>query len=128
MIDHVSLGATDLLKARAFYDAALAPLGFRRVYDMDDASGYGASDGKPFFWIGGPPAPGQKMSPSPGTHIAFAAPDRAAVDKFYAAAIAAGGSDNGKPGPRPEYHADYYGAFVRDLDGHHVEAVCHRPA
>jgi len=127
MIDHASLGASDLAKARAFYDTALKPLGFRRVYDMDEASGYG-SDEKPFFWIGGPAQPGTKVPPSPGTHIAFAAPSRAAVDAFYKAALAAGGRDNGKPGLRPEYHENYYGAFVLDLDGHHVEAVCHRPA
>jgi catechol 2,3-dioxygenase-like lactoylglutathione lyase family enzyme len=127
MLDHVSLGATDLAKARAFYDAALKPLGCRRVYDMDDASGYGASEDKPFFWIGGPMQPGQRVPPSPGTHIAFAAPSRAAVDAFYKAALGAGGRDNGKPGLRPEYHSSYYGAFVLDPDGHHVEAVCHMP-
>jgi catechol 2,3-dioxygenase-like lactoylglutathione lyase family enzyme len=128
MIDHVSLGATDLAKARGFYDAALAPLGLRRVFDMDDASGYGESEEKPFFWIGGAPVPGPKVTPSPGSHIAFAAASRAAVDAFHKAAMAAGGTDNGKPGLRPEYHETYYGAFVIDPDGHHVEAVCHLPA
>jgi len=128
MIDHVSLGANDFAKARAFYDAALAPLGYRRVYDMDDASGYGATDDKPFFWIGGPAEGGKRIAASAGTHIAFAAPDRGAVDAFYKAAMAAGGQDNGKPGLRPEYHENYYGAFVIDPDGHHVEAVCHLPA
>lgn len=126
MIDHVSLGATDLGRSRSFYDAALAPLGLRRVHDMDDSSGYGESEDAPFFWIGGSPTPGAKVQPSPGAHIAFAAPSRAAVDAFHKAALAAGGRDNGRPGLRPEYHPDYYGAFVLDLDGHHVEAVCHK--
>jgi catechol 2,3-dioxygenase-like lactoylglutathione lyase family enzyme len=127
MIDHVSLGVGNLAKSRSFYDAALKPLGCRRVYEMDMLSGYGASEEKPFFWISGPLRPGQKAPPSPGSHIAFAAPSRAAVDAFYEAAIAAGGQDNGTPGLRTEYHPNYYGAFVLDPDGHHVEAVCHGP-
>lgn len=126
MLDHVSLGASDLAKSRAFYDAALTPLGCRRVYEMDQASGYGASEDKPFFWIGSGHS-GQKVPPSPGTHVAFAADSRAAVDAFYQAALGAGGRDNGRPGLRPAYHTHYYGAFVLDPDGHHVEAVCHRP-
>jgi predicted lactoylglutathione lyase len=85
-----------------------------------DVAGLG-SDGKPFFWLAG----GGKTTPS--VHIAFAADSRAEVDAFYQAAIAAGGKDNGKPGIRAQYHPTYYGAFVLDVDGHNVEAVCHKP-
>jgi catechol 2,3-dioxygenase-like lactoylglutathione lyase family enzyme len=127
MLDHVSLGVTDLARSRAFYDAALKPLGGRRVYEMDILSGYGLSEEKPCFWIAGPEAAGAKVLPASGSHVAFAAESRAAVDAFYKAAMGTGGKDNGKPGLRPEYHADYYGAFVLDPDGHHVEAVCHKP-
>jgi catechol 2,3-dioxygenase-like lactoylglutathione lyase family enzyme len=119
MIDHLSLYAADLARSRAFYTAALAPLGYAALMDYGTVVGLGA-DGKPDFWIagGGPVRPIQ--------HIAFVAKDRAAVDAFYAAAIAAGGTDNGKPGLRPQYHANYYGAFVLDPDGHNIEAVCHK--
>ncbi|WP_199698887.1 VOC family protein [Oleomonas cavernae] len=79
------------------------------------------TQGKPFFWISSGGRPAGHM------HIAFAAPDRASVDAFYEAALAAGGKDNGAPGLRPHYHANYYGAFVLDPDGHNVEAVCHGP-
>ncbi|GIK97441.1 MAG: glyoxalase [Alphaproteobacteria bacterium] len=127
MLDHVSLGVGNLEKSRAFYDAALKPLGCRRVYDLDMLSGYGASTDKPAFWIAGPEALELNAVPSAGSHVAFAAESRAAVDAFHAAALAAGGRDNGKPGLRPEYHESYYGAFVLDPDGHHIEAVCHRP-
>lgn len=128
MLDHVSLGVGDLARSRAFYDAALQPLGGRRVYDMEILSGYGLAEDKPCFWIAAPEAGVAKLQPSSGSHVAFAAATRAAVDAFYQAAMAAGGKDNGKPGLRPEYHPDYYGAFVLDPDGHHVEAVCHKPA
>ncbi|MGO1076675.1 VOC family protein [Inquilinus sp. CA228] len=128
MLDHVSIGVADLGASRAFYDAALAPLGYGRILDFDDATGYGepmpARTGH--FWIG--KAEAGKLAPMPGLHIAFGAPDRASVDAFHAAALAAGGRDNGAPGPRPHYHPNYYGAFVIDPDGHHVEAVCHDPA
>lgn len=128
MIDHVSLGVGDLAASRAFYDAVLAPLGYRRGYDLDDASGYGASAPHPLkeqalpFWIGHEPA-GAALS----GHVCFTAPSRAAVDAFHAAALAAGGRDNGKPGLRPHYHAHYYAAFVIDPDGHRIEAVRHTP-
>lgn len=127
MLDHVSLGVGDLDRSRRFYDAALRPLGGRRVYDMEILSGYGLAEDKPCFWIAGPDAGVAELRPSSGSHVAFAAATRAAVDAFYKAAMAAGGKDNGKPGLRPEYHETYYGAFVIDPDGHHVEAVCHRP-
>jgi len=127
LLDHVSLGVGNLEKSRAFYDAALKPLGCRRVYDLDMLSGYGAREDKPSFWIAGPAALELNVVPSAGSHVAFAAESRAAVDAFYAAAMANGGRDNGKPGLRPEYHESYYGAFVLDPDGHHIEAVCHNP-
>ncbi len=128
MIDHVSLGVGDLAVSRAFYDAVLAPLGYRRRYDLDEASGYGTSAPHPLkeqalpFWIGHEPA-GAGLS----GHVCFAAPSRAAVDAFHAAALAAGGRDNGKPGLRPHYHASYYAAFIIDPDGHRIEAVRHSP-
>ena len=126
MLDHVSLGVGDLAKSRAFYDAVLAPLGFHRRFDLDDASGYGPPEPHPLkeqalpFWIA--EAPGG--APLNG-HVCFTAPSRAAVDAFHAAALAAGGRDNGKPGLRPRYHANYYAAFVCDPDGHRIEAVRH---
>jgi catechol 2,3-dioxygenase-like lactoylglutathione lyase family enzyme len=125
MIDHLSLAVADVVRSRAFYDALLAPLGYGRVMDVDEASvvasGYGA-DGKPSFWIG----PGAAAGPAAGQHVAFAATSRAAVDAFHRAGLAAGGRDNGAPGLRPHYHPSYYAAFVIDPDGHHLEAVCHR--
>jgi catechol 2,3-dioxygenase-like lactoylglutathione lyase family enzyme len=122
MLDHVSIGVSNIAQAIAFYDRALAPLGIERLYsEGTDAFGYGA-DKKAFFWIG------LREAIRTGAHIAFAAKDRASVDAFHAAALAAGGRDNGGPGLRPHYHANYYGAFILDPDGHNIEAVCHRPA
>jgi catechol 2,3-dioxygenase-like lactoylglutathione lyase family enzyme len=121
MIDHITLRVKDLPRGKAFYAAALAPLGYTVLMEFgSDAVGLGAG-GKPDFWLAaGPPPP-------PMTHIAFAARDHAAVDGFHAAAIAAGATDNGKPGPRPDYGANYYAAFVLDPEGHNIEAVCHAP-
>ena len=126
MLDHIGIGVTDYEKAKAFYDLALAPLGIAKVMEVtaaesghSDAAGYGKE--RPFFWFG-------RVERTTPVHIAFTAPDRATVDAFYRAALAAGGSDNGAPGPRPHYHADYYGAFVLDPDGHNIEAVCHAAA
>lgn len=119
IIDHIGLSVTDFKKSVAFYEKALAPLGITLVKAFGEmAAGFGAN-GKPEFWIG----PGPK--PSHGVHVAFRTNSRAVVRAFYEAAIAAGGKDNGPPGPRPMYHADYYGAFVHDPDGHNIEAVCH---
>jgi catechol 2,3-dioxygenase-like lactoylglutathione lyase family enzyme len=119
MIDHVTFWVSEMARAKAFYDRALIPLGIRRITaDDHEFAGYGVP-GKGYFWIG--PA---KQAPT-GTHVAFAAADRATVDKFYEAALAAGGRDNGKPGLRPQYRANYYGAFVLDPDGHNIEAVCY---
>lgn len=121
MLDHVTIGVIYLPRARAFYDAALAPLGIAYMCGEGASfAGYGDGD-KAFFWIG------QRDTPQTGAHIAFTAPDRATVDAFHAAGLAAGGLDHGAPGLRPQYHADYYGAFLLDPDGHNVEAVCHLP-
>lgn len=124
MIDHISLPVSDLARAKAFYDAVLAAVGYRRMMDFGQAAGYG--DGHPHFWIGVPPA--GEQAPASGVHIAFRAKDRAAVDAFHAAALAHGGRDNGAPGLRPLYHPDYYAGFVFDPDGNRIEAVCHLPA
>lgn len=126
MIDHITFGVSDYARSAAFYDAALAPLGLTRLFVVPrehtggvDVAGYG--DARPFFWIAGQDATQGKL------HIALAAKDRATVDAFYKAAVAAGGKDNGGPGVRPHYHPGYYGAFVLDPDGHNIEAVCHAP-
>jgi catechol 2,3-dioxygenase-like lactoylglutathione lyase family enzyme len=128
MLDHIGVAVTDADRSRAFYEAALKPLGIAKLYEYgpDRTDGGGTAigfgkDGMPFFWIGDNERVGE------GTHVAFTAPDRAAVDAFYAAAIAAGGKDNGAPGLRPKYHPEYYGAFVLDPDGINVEAVSHKP-
>lgn len=128
MLDHVSLGVTDLARSRTFYDKALAPLGLGRWFDYEGASGYGPSRENPVFWIGLPLDPGRPVAAGGGTHVAFAAPDRRAVDAFFEAALAAGGWNDGPPGLRPIYHENYYGAFVLDPDGHKIEACCHKPA
>jgi catechol 2,3-dioxygenase-like lactoylglutathione lyase family enzyme len=129
MLDHIGFSVSDYERSKAFYARALAPLGYVLVMEVGadqtehrhPAAGFGAG-GKPDFWIG---AEGGIDRP---LHVAIAAEDRATVDAFYRAAIAAGGKDNGAPGLRPQYHANYYGAFVFDPDGHNVEAVCHAPA
>jgi catechol 2,3-dioxygenase-like lactoylglutathione lyase family enzyme len=127
MLDHVGLGVSNFAKAKTFYEKALKPLGIGVVMEVTSeetggvsAAGFG-DEQKPYFWIG----TGDK--PKGGQHVAFATMSRKAVDDFYKAAIAAGGRDNGAPGLRPQYHPDYYGAFVFDLDGNNIEAVCHRP-
>jgi catechol 2,3-dioxygenase-like lactoylglutathione lyase family enzyme len=119
MIDHLGCGVSDMDRAVKWYEQALAPLGYKLMMRFPTAAGFGA-DGKPDFWIA--PSGGSKPSP---IHVAFVAKTRSVVDAFYAAAIAAGGTDNGKPGTRPLYHEHYYGAYVHDPDGHNVEAVCH---
>jgi catechol 2,3-dioxygenase-like lactoylglutathione lyase family enzyme len=126
MLDHIGLAVADFDRARAFYRAALKPLGLGVVMEVtteetggDAHVGFG-DEGKPFFWVG------TGAKPKGGVHVAFTAQTRAEVDAFYAAAIAAGGRDNGAPGLRPHYHPNYYGAFVYDPDGNNIEAVCHR--
>ena len=125
MLDHLSIQCADVAAAATFYDAVLAPLGGGRVMDFGTVVGFGVGD-KPDFWIG----PREQADAPAGhpPHIAFEAPDRAAVDAFHAAALAAGATELHAPRVWPEYHATYYGAFVRDPDGNNVEAVCHRPA
>jgi catechol 2,3-dioxygenase-like lactoylglutathione lyase family enzyme len=123
VIDHAGLEVSDLAASRAFYEAALEPLGFSVQIDFAEqfkAIGLGIP-AKPSFWIR------QTTVPSGPLHIAFHATDRERVDQFYVAAIAAGGTDNGPPGVRELYHPSYYGAFVLDPDGNNVEAVCHLP-
>ena len=127
MLDHVSIRVSDYTRSKGFYLAAFKPLGYDLVMEVssEETSGHNeagfGSKGRPYFWIGG-------GKPQKGrAHFAFMAKNRAAVDAFYAAALKAGGKDNGKPGLRPHYHADYYGAFVLDPDGHNIEAVCRFP-
>ena len=128
MLDHIGIKVADIHRARAFYEQALAPLGIgiemAPTPEMIAAGyeGYGfGRDGKPFFWVSA--APGARD----GIHVAFSARRRAEVDAFHAAALAAGATDHGAPGPRPHYHPNYYGAFVLDPDGNNIEAVCHKP-
>lgn len=128
MIDHLGISVSDYQASKSFYLAALAPLGIGVVMNVpkelsgrpSDFTGFG-SDRKPYFWIGQGPSP-------QGVHLCFTAQSRAEVDAFYNAAIAAGARDNGPPGIRAYYHPNYYGAFVIDLNGVNLEAVCHLPA
>lgn len=133
MIDHVSVGVSNLAKARDFYDRLLQTLGMVRVHDVDlpdqgiVAHGYGEAGQIASFWIGVPDHLDAGANRRGGAHLAFSAKTRAAVDAFYAAAMATGAADNGAPGLRLHYHADYYGAFVFDPDGNKLEACCHHP-
>lgn len=128
MIDHTGVVVSDYARSKAFYLAALAPIGYTLLAEIPasvtghvDVAGFGEAP-KPDFWI-------SSGSPNkPPVHIAFRVSTRTTVDAFHAAAIAAGGMDNGAPGLRPHYHPNYYGAFVLDPDGHNIEAVCHGPA
>jgi catechol 2,3-dioxygenase-like lactoylglutathione lyase family enzyme len=117
VIDHINIGVADIAASRAFYERALAPLGYELLMEMPYGLGFGR-EGKPDFWISDRPT-------SAPLHVAFASPDRATVDAFHRAALAAGGTDNGPPGLR-DYHPSYYGAFVLDPEGNNIEAVCHR--
>lgn len=121
MLDHIGLIVHDYDRSKAFYQAALAPLGYELVMEMGDWAGFGWG-GKPQLLIKG------GSSTSPAVHIAFSAEDRETVQAFYDTALAAGAKDNGAPGLRPEYHENYFGAFVLDPDGHNIEVVCHIPA
>jgi catechol 2,3-dioxygenase-like lactoylglutathione lyase family enzyme len=120
MLDHITLTVSDLPKSRAFYEKVLAPLGYKVRMQWEQYCGFG-DEKKPYFWLKHGDPPSRPM------HIAFEAKSHAAVDLFYSAAITAGATDNGAPGPRPHYHENYYGAFVFDVDGHPIEAVCHAP-
>lgn len=126
MIDHSGISVTDFDRSKSFYEQALAPLGASFLVQIPPehtggvkVGGFGQDSAA--FWLS------EGDAQKPPVHFAFSAKTRAQVDAFYAAAIAAGGADNGKPGLRPHYHADYYGAFVRDPDGNNIEAVCHAP-
>ena len=127
MLDHVSIGVTNLERSRRFYDVVLRPLGLVRTVDFGAGRGsdYGAMAGQlgVEFTITLEP----DVAPSRGMHLCFSAPDRAAVRAFHAAALANSGRDDGAPGLRPLYHADYFAAFVLDPDGHRIESVCHAP-
>jgi catechol 2,3-dioxygenase-like lactoylglutathione lyase family enzyme len=118
MIDHIGISVSDLARSFAFYERALAPLGYKVIMKHDQFAGFGA--GGIDFWIG-------VGGPKDRIHVAFRAKGRADVRAFHEAALAAGGQDNGPPGVRAMYHPDYYGAFVLDPDGHNIEAVCHEP-
>ncbi|WP_102961454.1 VOC family protein [Mangrovicella endophytica] len=126
MIDHMSLPVADLARSRAFYAAALKPLGISLVMEVTaaetgDKAHLGFGTGKPVLWLT------DGSTPASGVHVALTADNRAAVDAFHAAALGAGGRDNGAPGLRPYYHPNYYAAFVYDPDGNNIEAVCHTP-
>jgi catechol 2,3-dioxygenase-like lactoylglutathione lyase family enzyme len=135
MLDHVSLRVADYERSKRFYTVALAPLGFTLA--MESASGAGfRRDAIPVFWIkqGEPHRANVPTSTpevagcgGPFIHVAFSSANRAMVDAFYHAALTAGARENGAPALRPQYHANYYGAFVLDPDGYNIEAVCHRP-
>jgi catechol 2,3-dioxygenase-like lactoylglutathione lyase family enzyme len=128
VIDHTGLGVSDFVKSKEFYRKALGSIGYELLLEFPasvtggtNVAGFGEPP-KADFWIG------EGVPNAPRVHVAFRVSSRAIVDKFHAAALAAGGRDNGKPGMRPHYHANYYGAFVLDPDGHNIEAVCHTPA
>ena len=134
MLDHVSIRVADYDRSKRFYEAALAPLGYTLA--MESASGAGFRKAFiPDFWIkqGEPVSPGERAEPQelvgcggPSVHVAFAGDNRTTVDAFHRAALAAGARDNGAPGLRPNYHPNYYSAFVLDPDGYNIEAVCHK--
>jgi|SRR5262245_4404858 len=120
MIDHVTANVGDVEQAKQFYGKALEPLGYKLAMEFPGAAGFGSGEGIPDFWLGSSEDRG-------ATHVALSAPNRAAVDAFYEAAMGAGGKDNGAPGLRPHYHETYYAAYVLDADGNNIEAVTHRP-
>jgi catechol 2,3-dioxygenase-like lactoylglutathione lyase family enzyme len=122
MLDHVGLSVTDYDRSKAFYERALAPLGLSLLMEpVPGVGGFGEGQ-KPFFWIAA------RGAAQTAIHVAFATESRETVDAFHAAALEAGGTDNGAPGVREIYHPTYYGAYVLDPDGNNVEAVCHGPA
>jgi catechol 2,3-dioxygenase-like lactoylglutathione lyase family enzyme len=123
MIDHIGLSVVDYERSKAFYARALAPLSYEVIMEVTEVGPWAGlgTGGKPDFWLG------KGEATTPRLHVAFRARDRATVRAFYDAATKAGAKDNGPPGLRPEYHPNYYGAFVIDPDGHNIEAVCHDP-
>ncbi len=127
MFDHISIGVSDMVRSRSFYDAVLATLGYKRVMTFDAFAGYGMDDGYPRFCINPPLDKTKPAAPGAGTHICFQAPGRKAVQAFHAAALANGAIDDGPPGVRENYDPKYFAAFVLDPDGHKIEAVTYRP-
>lgn len=123
MFSHITLGTNDFEKAAAFYDAVFAALGIEQLFKLDGLAAYGTMTGPKTFIV--PPFDGNAAKPGNGVHAAYLAKTRAEVDAFHAAALAHGGTDEGAPGLRPHYHPNYYGAYVRDLDGNKIQAVCH---
>jgi catechol 2,3-dioxygenase-like lactoylglutathione lyase family enzyme len=121
MIDHLVLNVRDLAASRRFYEQALAPIGHTVTMSFPDWVGFGM-DGKVEFWLV------RRDPASTAVHVAFRCTQRKPVEEFHAAALRAGGKDNGRPGVRKDYHPNYYGAFVFDPDGNNIEAVCHEPA
>ena len=119
MLDHAGVNVRDIAAARRFYEGALNAIGYTVGFDGGTYAGFRSPEGEFDFWIA------ERGEPSTGTHVAFRVGDRATVDAFHAAALSAGGTDNGAPGVRAEYHEHYYGAYVLDPDGNNVEAVCH---
>ncbi|MDX2157168.1 MAG: VOC family protein [Hyphomicrobiaceae bacterium] len=124
MINHVSIGVRDIARAKAFYDAALKPLGYRCLSEGTDSLGYGQQAAA--FWVLRSPAPVPSDAGS-GLHLCFDAPSRKGVDGFHRSALRNGGRDNGAPGLRTDYGSDYYAAFVVDPDGYRIEAYCGTP-
>lgn len=120
MIDHVGFKVSNLEASTKFFAATLAPLGYQKIWEGFGAVGFGAGH-KPDFWI-------SEGTPAPGVHIAISSDDRKSVDAFHGAGLEAGGTDNGGPGVREDYHPNYYGAFILCPDGYNIEAVCHKPA
>ena len=127
MFSHVTIGSNDVAKARSFYDALLLPLGLVRHMDYPHAVGYGPAGGRPQLWILNP-VDKNAASVGNGITIGLEAPDRSAVDAAHKAALAAGGKDEGASGLRAHYHPNYYGAYLRDLNGNKICIVCHRRA
>lgn len=125
MLDHISIGVRDIKRAKDFYDAALAPLGYHCLMESHGSLGYGNSSAG--LWVSSTPSPVPPDEKS-GLHICFHAPSRQSVDDFHRAALAAGGRDNGGPGLRPDYGDSYYACFVVDPDGYRIEAHCEAPA
>jgi catechol 2,3-dioxygenase-like lactoylglutathione lyase family enzyme len=124
MLDHVSIGVRNIAAAKRFYDAALQPLGYECLSQGDTSLGYGR--GSVTFWVSAATSP-VAADPNSGLHFCFSAPSRPSVDAFYAAALKSGGRDNGPPGIRADYDANYYAAFVVDPDGYRIEAYCGKP-
>jgi catechol 2,3-dioxygenase-like lactoylglutathione lyase family enzyme len=118
MLDHIAIPVSDLTRSKQFFVAALAPLGYKVIFDLANAAGLG-SQGFPAFWI-------ERGEPHRPLHIAFSTTDRAIVDAFHQAALVAGGRDNGQPGVRAQYHPNYCAAFVFDPDGDNIEVVCRK--